>query len=199
MNPANIKRILPFILIICGLIGLGSAAILTQDTMHMLSNPAYRPSCDLNPIIACGDVMQSKQATVFGFPNPIIGLVAFPALITVGIAMLAGGTFKRWFWIGAELAAAFGIGFVHWLFFESVYRIHTLCPYCMGVWLITIISFVYVSVYNLAEGNLQIPGRYGQTISNWIQRHHIDIIIAWALIIFILIMHHFWYYYGKHL
>ena len=198
MNPANIKRILPFILIICGLIGLGSAAILTQDTMHMLSNPAYRPSCDLNPIIACGDVMQSKQGAVFGFTNPILGLAAFPVLITIGIAMMAGARFKRWFWVGLEAGAAFGVGFTHWLFYESVYTIHSLCPYCMAVWVVTATTFIYVTIFNLQNKFIVLP-RNHEKITAFIRKHHLDILLLWALIIFVLIMHHFWYYYGKHL
>ncbi len=47
--------------------------------------------------------MQSKQAHAFGFMNTYIGLLGFPVVLTIGMAMLAGARFKRWFWQGAQL------------------------------------------------------------------------------------------------
>ena len=193
-----ISKILPWVLIAAGIIGFICAFILTQDKMHILANPNYRPSCDINPVIACGDVMQAKQASAFGFSNPFLGMGAFPMLFVIGVAMLAGAKFKRWFWVGVELGAAFGVGFTHWLFYESVYTIHSLCPYCMTVWVVTATTFVYVSIFNLQHNYVRLP-KYHEQITAFLRKHHLDILILWALIIFALIMNHFWYYYGKHL
>ncbi len=30
----------------------------------------------------------------------------------------------------------------------------------------------------------------------WVRKHHLDLLILWLLIIFLLILKHFWYYYG---
>ena len=35
--------------------------------------------------------------------------------------------------------------FVHWLIFQSLYRIGALCPYCMVVWAVTIPLLVVVA------------------------------------------------------
>jgi uncharacterized membrane protein len=192
-----VQKVLPWILIIGGIIGLVCSFIIVQDKMHILANPNYRPSCDINPVVACGDVMQSKQAAAFGFSNPILGLAAFPALITIGVAMLAGAKFKRWFWIGVEAGSVFGVGFTHWLFYESVYTIHSLCPYCMAVWVVTATAFLYTTIFCLQTRFIVLP-KHHDRITAFLRRHHLDILLLWALIIFILIMHHFWYYYGKH-
>jgi len=102
--------------------------MITVEKFDLLKNPNYQPICDLNPIISCGSVMKSHQANAFGFMNTYIGLLGFPVLITIGVAMLAGARFKRWFWLGAQLGLAFGIAFAYWLLFESIYRIRALCP-----------------------------------------------------------------------
>ena len=193
-----IPKILTWVLIIGGIIGFACAVVITQDKIHLLANPNYRPSCDLNPVVACSNVMQSKQSTAFGFSNPYIGLATFPILTTIGLALLAGAKFKRWFWVGLEAGAVFGFGFIHWLFFESVYRIHSLCPYCMVVWVITMTTFLYVTINNLEQGYIKLP-KYHDQITGFLRRHHLDLLLLWALVIFALIMHHFWYYYGKHL
>lgn len=189
-------RFLPYLLIVGGVIGLISSFIISYDKIKLLENPSFQPDCNLNPIISCGSVMSSWQGSVFGFPNPWIGLVGFSILITIGMGILAGAQFKRWFWLGLQAGTIFGIGLVHWLFFESVYRIHALCPYCMAVWVVVITTFWYVLLYNVQKGHIKLPAS-GQNIGTFIRKHHLDFLLVWLLIIFILIMKHFWYYFGR--
>jgi uncharacterized membrane protein len=196
---SRLSRFVPWLLIVGGAIGLVCAFIISLDKMKLLENPSYRPSCDLNPVISCGSIMSSKQGSVFGFPNPWIGLFAFGVLITIGMGLLAGAKFKRWFWLGLEAGTIFGIGFIHWLFFESVYRIHALCPYCMAVWVVTITTFWYITLYNLETGVIRMPKGWGQAIATFARKHHLDILVFWLLVILVLILKHFWYYYGKHI
>lgn len=191
-------KVLPYILVIGGIIGFICAVVLTYDHNQIAHNPHYVPSCNLNPIIACGQVVKSKQAEAFGFPNPYIGLVAFPMITTIGLALFAGAKFKRWFWLGLEAGTIFGVGFIHWLFFETVYRIHALCPYCMVVWVVTITTFWYTTLYNIQAGHIKVPLRM-KPVTDFMMRHHLDILVLWFLVIAGLILKHFWYYYGRHL
>src|SRR5665213_843264 len=142
-------KVMPYLLIIVGVIGLAMAFIIMYEKLQLYNNPSYIPSCDLNPVISCGSVMQSKQSNAFGFSNPIVGLAAWPVVITTGVVLLNGARLKRWYWLGLEAGTVFGIGFVHWLFFQSVFRIHALCPYCMVTWIMTITTFWYVTLYNI--------------------------------------------------
>lgn len=194
----NLQNNIAYILIIAGIIGLIASFIITLDKFKLLENASFHPACDLNPVISCGSVMQSKQGSAFGFPNPFIGIGAFAVLITIGMGIKAGAVFKRWFWLGLEFGTIFGIFFIHWLFFQSVYRIHALCPYCMAVWAVTITSFWYVTLYNIDQKNIVLSENLKKPYK-WIRRHHLDILILWILIIAGLILKHFWYYYGKFL
>ena len=195
----NLNKSLSVILIVCATIGLVASFALSYDQIKILQNPNYKPSCDLNPIVSCGNVMQSSEGDVFGFPNPFIGLAAFGALLAVGTGMLAGAKYKKWFMLALEAGAIFGIVFVHWLFFESVYRLSVLCPYCMSVWLITIVSFWYISLYNIDNKYIVLKNETLIKCYKWIRRHHLDIVILWILVIAFLIIKHFWYYIGHHL
>jgi uncharacterized membrane protein len=195
----TIQKSLPYILIIGGTIGYICAFIIMFDKVQLLKNSNYVPSCNLNPIISCGNVMSSKQGSAFGFPNPFIGLGAFPILLTVGMAIKAGAKFKRWFWLGLEAGTILGLLFIHWLFFESVYRIHALCPWCIVVWIVTITIFWYTSLYNVDQKYIRLPNGTAQQVYGWIRKHHLDILFVWFIIIAILILKHFWYYYGHYL
>ena len=189
----TLTQTLPYILIILGMIGLAAAFIILYEKLHILANPNYKPSCSINPIISCGSVMSSKQGSVFGFPNPILGLIGFSVVITTGMALLAGAKLKRWFWLGLQAGVLFGIVFVHWLFYQSVYNIQALCPYCVVVWSAMIPLFWYTTLYNLRERNIPTPKRLKKPVA-FMQKYHADILLVWFLIIIGLILEHFWYY-----
>jgi uncharacterized membrane protein len=195
---SKVGAILPWLLIIGGVLGILSAAIITQEKFDLASNPHYQPICDLNPVISCGSVMQTKQAHTFGFMNPFIGLIGFPILITIGVGILAGATFKRWFWQGMQLGLTFGILFAYWLLFESVYRIHALCPWCLTVDVVITTLFWYITLYNFYTGNLSLPARF-RSAGRLIKQHHLDILILWFIVVIAIILKHFWYYFGQHI
>ncbi len=189
----NIGKILPYVLIVAGIIGLLASFVITVEKMHLLQNPAYNPSCALNPVVSCGPIMASKQASAFGFPNPFIGLVGFAFVLNVGVSMLAGGKFKRWYWLLFNLGTFLGLIFVHWLVYEALFEIKALCIYCIAVWLVTILSFVYVTLFNLQEGNFKVPKNLNG-LKEFAIRQHMNIVAVWYLAIALLILIQFWYY-----
>jgi uncharacterized membrane protein len=193
---SKLKTVLPWILVISAVIGIVASVAITQEKIDLASNAHYQPVCDLNPVISCGSVMKSPQAHTFGFMNPFIGLVGFPIVLAIGMGMFAGAKFKRWFWLGAQAGLAFGIIFAYWLLFESVYRIHALCPWCLSVDVAMTVLIWYVTLFNFYEGNLILPKSLKAT-GQFVKRHHLDILVLWFLIVIALILKHFWYYYGN--
>ncbi|MEV4132809.1 vitamin K epoxide reductase family protein [Dactylosporangium sp. NPDC049742] len=175
-------RRLGWLLTVAGALGLAAAFVLTVEKVRLLQDPAYRPTCSINPILSCGSIMASDQAEVFGFPNPLLGLVGFTVVGTTGVAVLAGAVLPRWWWLGLQAGAVFGVVFVHWLFVQSVYRIGALCPYCMAVWVVTIAVFWYVTLHNLG----------GRPIVDAVARFHSTILTAWLLLLTALIGAEFW-------
>lgn len=194
----TLQKAVPWILVICGSIGLLCSGIIMYDKVQLLIDPSFKPNCDLNPVVSCGSVMQSDQANAFGFPNPFIGLVGFAIVLTTGMALFAGAKFKRWYWLGLQAGTIFGVSFVHWLFYQSVYNINALCPYCMVVWTVTITTFWYVTLYNIQAGHIRLKGWLEQ-VATFVRRHHLDILFFWLLLIAFFILKHFWYYYGERL
>lgn len=189
----TLKQTLPYVLIVVGIIGMLASFMLTYDKIHVLMDENYDPGCNINPILSCGSVMQTEQASLLGVPNTIFGLVAYSMLLTFGLLLAGGAKVKRWVWIGAQLAATVGVVFMHYLFFQGVYRINAICPWCFVVWMITIPLFWYLTLYNLREGYVKLP-RALAGVSPFLQKHHADILIVWYVVIFGILLQHFWYY-----
>ncbi|WP_442816071.1 vitamin K epoxide reductase family protein [Streptosporangium sp. NBC_01810] len=73
-----------------GALGLSAAFTLSVEKIALLKDPAYVPTCSINPILSCGSVMITPQAEVFGFPNPLLGIAGFAIVTTTGAGLLAG-------------------------------------------------------------------------------------------------------------
>ncbi len=184
-----------WLLIGAGAIGLGAAFTLLVEKIALLEDPSYVPSCSINPILSCGSIMSTDQAEAFGFPNPVIGVAGFAVVLTAGMAVLAGAQFRRWFWLGLQIGVTLGVVFVHWLIFQSLYRIDALCPYCMVVWTVMIPLFWYTTLRNVEHGVLQIPGGMRRTTSTLISYHGV-VLTGWYLLIVGLVAQRFWDYWS---
>lgn len=187
-GPDGPARLMGWLLLVGGLVGLIGAAVLSVERVLLLENPDYTPSCSLNPVVSCGQVMESWQGEVFGFPNPFLGVGTFPVVMTIGVMLLAGARLPRWMWVAFWGGTAFGAAFVTWLFVQSVYLISALCPYCMVVWVAMIPIFVYTTSHVLSEGHVPVPAGLSRTI-----RENRGLITAvWLLALAILITVEFW-------
>lgn len=150
-------RGLALLLVLTGAAGLLASWVITLDKFKLLENPNFTPGCSLNPVVSCGSVMKSAQAAAFGFPNPMLGLVAYGVVICVGVSLLAGASFPRWYWLTFDAGCLFGIGFVSWLQFQSLYRIDALCLWCCLAWVATIVLFWYVTSFAVLRRFLPAP------------------------------------------
>lgn len=124
-----------WVLLAFAITALISAFVLSIEKIHLLQNPDAILSCSVNLVLNCSTVMQSWQSAVFfGIPNMYIGLMAFPVLITVAVAYLWGGArFNKGFLRAMNIGVLLGTIFAYWLFFNSLYDIQVLCPWCLVV------------------------------------------------------------------
>lgn len=188
-------RALPWLLLVGGAIGLAAAFLLTVEKVALLADPSYRPSCSINPVLSCGSVMTTPQASVFGFPNSLIGIAGFAIVACTGAALLAGARLHRWYWAGLQVGALLGAGLVHWLIVQSLYRIGALCPYCMVVWAVTMPIFWYVTLRNLTADADRLPGPARRVVATLSGLHGV-LLTGWFLLIVGLILERFWMFWS---
>jgi uncharacterized membrane protein len=178
--------------LIAGTIGLIASAMLTVEKISILLNPSYVPSCNINPIVSCGSVMTTPQASALGFPNSLIGIAAFSVVAVTGVLAVAKVSLPRWYWVGLAVGTLVGTVFVHWLIFQSLYRIGALCPYCMVVWVATISLLVVVASIALGPA-----GRIHESaVALELYRWRWSIATLWFTAVFLLILARFWNYWS---
>lgn len=170
-------------LIIAAVLGWWAAFQLTIEKFALLADPDAELSCNVSVMIQCGKNLQSWQGEVFGFPNPILGIAGWMAPLIVGVSVLAGAQFPRWFWAVFGAGMLFAFGFVCWLIWQSIYSLSVLCPWCMLTWAVTIPTF-FATVLQLFRGGTfssseTVKKRAGRLMA-WVP---LATILAFAIII----------------
>lgn len=153
-----------WLLIIGGVIGLVASFELIIQKINLLSNPDATLNCDINPVLSCGSVINTGQASVFGFPNAILGVAGFSVLIMFGALLFSNIELPRWMWIGLQFGSLIGFIFIIWLVVQSLYVIGALCPWCMVVWTVMVPIFWQVTADNLINFRIRLSQRIAEVI-----------------------------------
>lgn len=144
-------------MLLSAVLSLVASFVLSVDAIELAADPNAQLACNISATLSCGTVGAAWQASVFGFPNAYLGLIAEPVVITIAVAGLAGVRFPRWFMFTAQTIYALGLVFAYWLFHQSMFVIGALCPWCLLVTLSTTLVFATLLHYNLRENNLFLP------------------------------------------
>jgi len=172
-----------------GIAALIAAFTLTLEKFHLYENPNAVLSCSINVVLNCSTVMESWQSHVFGFPNMVIGLMAFSVVVTVAVAGLAGVKFPRWFLIAANIGFLLGLIFSYWLFFQSLYAIEVLCPWCLIVTAATTLIFSTMLHYNLRHNTFLLKAKLNARVQTFLAGgYHQVVVLSWLALMVVLVV-----------
>lgn len=145
------NKIQSIFLTIFSTIGLIPSFIITVEKGRLLSEDNYSASCNISPLLSCTNIMESAQASVFGFPNSLLGIIGFTAIFTLGILGLLGAVIPKKAYILANIGLIFAAGFSLWLWFQATYALGAICLYCVVVWFASLLLFGYVTWFNIID------------------------------------------------
>jgi len=173
-------------LFVLSIFGLVASFTLTYDAIETIKNPNFSPACNISPIISCGKALGSSRAELLGIPNPVYGIMAFTALLTLSVTLLAGAKYKKWFWMLVEAVAAVGLIGALYLFFYSMYGLGSICPWCSLVWVSVIAIFWIITTHLVATGVLAGKGASHRIADFW-DKYAVPTLIVWYLAIIVII------------
>jgi len=176
------------VMLIGGVIGLFAAFTLTLDKLHLLENPDTVLACSINVVLNCSAVMETPQSEILGFPNMLIGLMAFSVIITIAVLGLAKVRFPRWILIAASIGFLLDISFSYWLFFQSVYVIQILCPWCLLVTFSQTLVFSGFLHFNLRENTFKLKTHLNKQVQKFLDGgYHLMIVLVWLALMVVLV------------
>jgi uncharacterized membrane protein len=172
------------VMLLSSLASLVASFVLSVEALTLAENPSADLGCNINAVLSCGTVATSWQASLFGFPNAFLGLVAEPVVITIAVAALGGVRFPRWFMVAAQCVYTIGLALAYWLFYQSMFHIGALCPWCLVITFATTLVFFEMTHINIREHNLPLPRRTQRALSSYVELF----VIAWLLGLTLLIV-----------
>ena len=170
-------------MLIGAIISLTAAFVLSVDAIEIAKNPNAELSCSINVIVNCATVARHPSASLFGFPNSFLGLIAEPVVITVAIAGLAAVRFPRKFMFAAQICYTLGFIFAYYLLYTSMFIIQALCPWCLLVVLSTTFVFFSMTRYNIREGNLYLSSRASKKAKEFVSKKYDELVLATVVVI----------------
>lgn len=176
-------------MLIAALAAFAAAFTLSVEKIHLLQNPDAILSCSVNLVLNCASVMQTWQASVFGFPNSYIGIAGFAIVIAVAMGGLLRVKYSRNYLVTAQVFYGLGLIFAYWLFFQSVYVIQILCPWCLVVTFTTTLIFESLLHYNLRQNNFGLSKANNKKVQTFLDKQFDRVIIAaWIVLMVLLVM-----------
>lgn len=134
-------------LFIAGCLGLFAAFELTLEKFKSYVSPEEGASCDFSVIVQCSANLASDQGAVFGFPNPVLGLIMWPFVLASAVLVLFAVKLPKFWWYGFFAGVTFALGFVTWLQYQSIMVLGTLCPWCMVTWIAVIPTWLATTTH----------------------------------------------------
>ena len=171
------------ILLVTGVVGFIASFTLTIDKIKLLQNPTFVPACSLNPIISCLSAMSSRQSEIWGIPNSLIGVMIYTALIVISLLLFLRVSLPQIVWRGMALFCLLGTLFVHYLIIQSLFSLHTICPWCLSIWLTTPLLF-FALMYEYQKHIIpKKPHSFIQATVRYILKQRIFLGAVWYMVL----------------
>jgi uncharacterized membrane protein len=177
------------VMLVSSLASLVASFVLALDAIKLAENPSADLGCNINAVLSCGTVGSSWQASVFGFPNAFLGLIAEPVVVTIAVAALGGVRFPRWLMLSAQAVYTLGLALAYWLFYQAMFNIGALCPWCLLITAATTLVFFEMTHVNIRDDNLYLPRRVQRALVSAVEANvDLMVVISWLLTVALVIV-----------
>ena len=170
-------------MLVGALLSLLASFVLSAESIELAKNPDAQLSCSVSIVLNCATVAKHPTASMFGFPNSFLGLMAEPVVITVAIAGLAGVAFGRRFMFAAQIGYTLGFIYAWYLFYISFFIIQALCLWCLLVTLTTTFVFFAMTRYNLRENNLYLSKHVASKLKRWVEKDYDKLVLGSMIVL----------------
>ncbi len=125
---------------VASILALGISIYLTCE--HYSGNSSL--ACPLGGgVVDCAKVTTSPQSVIFGIPVAVLGLAYYLPMVALlsPWAWWSRNRFVAPLRVGATIVS---VGLISYLIYAELYLIHSICLWCSGVHLLTLVIFVLV-------------------------------------------------------
>jgi uncharacterized membrane protein len=159
-------------------VGMAATIIQLVERVALAENADAQLLCDINGTFACGNVLTSWQASVFGpIPNAAIGLSVFALTLGVAGAGALGSSLSKAAWGVATFFAGFMAAFTVWFLAQTAFVIGAVCLYCLVIG--TMVLLINLAWWRIGLSLGHLAGNRFLDTAAWVVRGGTDIML-WA-------------------
>jgi uncharacterized membrane protein len=179
-----------------------ASVVLTIEYLERFIDPNKIMPCDFSAVLSCTEVAKSWQSTLLyigevPIPNSLLGIVAETIFLVIAVVLISNGTIAKWINYGMFFGVLGSTIFAYWLFYQEVFVINALCPWCLllllsqtvmffSYWRYSVLNEVFIFPFDKSEfKGYQRLLRW--TKSNW----GFYLAILWVLAIAFFIVFHY--------
>ena len=146
-------------MVISGALGLLASFVLSIDALKLAADPNAGLSCNVNQVIDCGKVRHDLAGAPARRVLPQrVPRASRPSRWSSRSRWRssAASIFPRWFMLSAQAIYTVGFVFAWWLFAQSYFVIHALCPWCLLITVTTTLVWAGLTRINVRDGAIDL-------------------------------------------
>jgi uncharacterized membrane protein len=164
------------LVVVAAVVGMASTVIQLVERVALAENADADLLCDINGTFACGNVLTSWQASVFGpIPNASIGLSVFALTLGVAGAGLLGSSLSKATWGVATFFAGFMAAFTVWFLAQTAFVIGAVCLYCLVIG--TMVLLINAAWWRIGLALGHLAGNRPLDAAAWVVRGGTDLVL----------------------
>lgn len=175
-------------MLVGAILSLIASFVLSVEAVELAKNSEAALSCNFSAVLNCATVGNHPSASMFGFPNSFLGLMAEPVVITVAIAGLSRIKFQRAFMFAAQIGYTLGFIFALTLFYISYNIIGALCPWCLLVTATTTFVWFAITRYNIRENNLYLSVRASKIARKFVDSDYDKLLLIGVVLLLVVLV-----------
>ncbi len=169
------ERKLGWVLTVSGILGLFMSYGFAAVRLGLPIDPAASAQCDVSGIVHCSTILFSPGGALLGFPNSFLGISGFAIMLVLGVQMVGRYVPSTGFWRIAMVPLSLAVLLVFFFEFYSIGVLGVVCHDCFVVWLVTILSFIYIVSYMH-----QVAGTFGRA-GRFVHQWRLWIFLSWVV------------------
>ncbi len=139
------------------LLAVLGVAVASYLTAEHFSGSNHLAGCKAGHFVNCTKVTTSAESHILGVPVALLGLLYFLGAIPflLPVAWRSADPRVR---VLRQFGAIAGLGFVLWLVYAELVKIHNICEYCSVVHAIALLLFIVITYGTLVTFPLDVDG-----------------------------------------
>jgi uncharacterized membrane protein len=128
--------------------------------------------------------MKLPESSIFGFPNSLLGLMGYSAVLAIAMYFIFHNHINRYFSLLVTAGSFVAFIFSYWMMYVSLFKASALCPYCLLSAFSATVIFFSMILFTLKNNSFSFKEKTNNIVQKFLSKgYYFPFIIIWFAII----------------